>query len=323
MSVSAAGRGWETILPYIAPLVRYVEDSDVSEIMVNPSGRIFIERAGLLRDTCENFAAAQLEAAVVRIARDLGSDISARQPILETRLPDGSRVAAVMPPCSVGGITLTIRKFQYRRYGIQDLVNAGSLTATQFGVLREAVESRRNILISGGTGSGKTTLLNALAALIPPDQRIILIEDVNEIQVDLPNVVRLEARREQTEMPAVTIAQLLRVTLRLRPDRIILGEVRGAEAYEVLQALNTGHAGSLSTLQADTAKQATDRLTTCVLQRGGSLDHRYIRSWIASAVHLLVHLQRDAKSGLRTVTEILALNGYDLATDRYQFTAVG
>jgi pilus assembly protein CpaF len=315
--------GWDTILPYIVPLVPYVEDSDVSEIMVNPTGRIFIERAGLLEDTRQHFGSAQLEAAVIRIARELGSDISAKQPLLETRLPDGSRVAAVMPPCSVGGITLNIRKFQYRRYGVQDLVDAGSLTPAQFHVLRAAVENRRNILISGGTGSGKTTLLNALAALIPPDQRIVLIEDVNEIQIELSNVIRLEARREQPEMPAVTIAELLRVTLRLRPDRIILGEVRGAEAYELLQALNTGHSGSLSTLQADSARQATDRLTTCVLQRGGSLDHRYIRSWIASAVHLLVHLQRDPKSGIRTVTEILTLDGYDIGTDRYQFTAIG
>jgi pilus assembly protein CpaF len=227
-------------------------------------------------------------------------------------------VAAVLPPCSVGGITFTIRKFQHRRLTTGELVRLGSLSQPQLDCLAGAIHQRKNMLLSGGTGTGKTTLLSALAACIPEEDRIVVLEDVSEIHVDKPNVVRLEARREQPGMPAVSIADLLRATLRHRPDRIIVGEVRGAEAYELLQALNTGHSGSLSTLQADSAEQATARLTTCVMQRTTGLSHGHIRSWIADSIDILVHLER--RNGKRQVTQLLRIDGYDHDHDQYRFS---
>src|SRR5581483_5981362 len=192
-----------------------------------------------------------LQVAVRNIARTLGDDVSEEQPILDARLPDGSRVAAVIPPCSIGGTTLTIRKFQTRFFTADELVRAGTLSEMALDQIRTAVDARHNILISGGTSTGKTTLLNALAAFLPTTDRIVIIEDTAELQIDKPNVVRFEARRSQRDLPAVTIRDLLKATLRHRPDRIIVGEVRGAEAYDLLQALNTGHAGSLSTVHAN------------------------------------------------------------------------
>lgn len=313
-----AGAGWELLLPFLRPLAEYIEDPEVSEIMVNPDGGIYIERDGLLSPTSAVFAPAALEASVERIARRLGQDVSAGAPLFEGRLPDGSRVAAILPPCSVGGITLTIRKFQHRRFTAAELLRLHSIEASQLEVLAEVIRRRQNILISGGTGTGKTTLLNVLTEFIPEADRIILLEDVSEIYANKPNLVRLEARREQPGIPAVSIAELLRATLRHRPDRIIVGEVRGAEAYELLQALNTGHSGSLSTLQADSAEQATARLTTCVMQRTTTLSHAYIRSWIADSIQVLVHLVRC--QGKRQVAQILRLESYDHATDRYRFS---
>jgi pilus assembly protein CpaF len=181
--------------------------------------------------------------AVKNIARRLGDDISEQKPILDSRLPDGSRVAAVIPPCSIHGVTLTIRKFNGRHFTIEDLVKCGSLDAILVERLKNYVERRQNILISGGTGTGKTTLLNALGKLISDDDRILLIEDTSEIQLQKPNLVRFEARQAQAGLPAVAIRELLKASLRHRPDRIILGEIRGGEAFDLLQFLNTGHSG--------------------------------------------------------------------------------
>jgi pilus assembly protein CpaF len=314
-----SGEGWELLLPFIRPLVPFVEDPEVSEIMVNPDGRIFVERDGQIAFQPETrFPSAELEPAVERIARRLGGDITPTQPLFEGRLPDGSRVAAVLPPCSVGGITFTIRKFHHRRFTVEELVRLGTLSQRQLDCLAEAIHERKDILLSGGTGTGKTTLLSALAACIPAQDRIVLLEDVSEIHVDKPNVVRLEARREQPGMPAVTIADLLRAALRHRPDRIIVGEVRGAEAYELLQELNTGHSGSLSTLQADSAIQATARLTTCVMQRTTALSHGYMRSWIADSIDIFAHLER--RNGKRQLAQLLRLDGYDHNSDQYRFS---
>ena len=313
-----AGSGWELLLPFLRPLAEYIEDVEVSEIMVNPDGGIYVERDGLVSRTSAVFPPAALEASVERMARRLGQDVSPNAPLFEGRLPDGSRVAAILPPCSVGGITLTIRKFQHRRFTAAELVRLHSIEPWQLDLLADAIRRRQNILISGGTGTGKTTLLNVLTEFIPDDDRIILLEDVSEIYAHKPNLVRLEARREQPGTPAVSIADLLRATLRHRPDRIIVGEVRGAEAYELLQALNTGHSGSLSTLQADSAAQATSRLTTCVMQRTTSLSHAYIRSWIADSIHILIHLDRC--QGKRRVTQMLRLESYDHLHDRYNFS---
>jgi pilus assembly protein CpaF len=245
------------------------------------------------------------------------------QPLLDARLEDGSRVAAMFPPCAVTGATLTIRKFT-RRYTLDDLVQRGMLTATIASTLREALLAQQNILISGGTGTGKTTLLNALAAHIPDTDRIVVIEETAEIHLTQPNLLRLEARRAQipfgqeTPLPAVTITDLLRATLRHRPDRILLGEVRGPEAFDLLQALNTGHLGSLSTIHANAAEQALTRLAHCVLTANVGLPHRSIREAIALAIHLIVHVARI--HGCRRLTEVVRLAAYDARHDRFVLT---
>jgi pilus assembly protein CpaF len=227
---------FDVILPFLRPIAHLIEDQEVSEIMVNGSRRVFVERHGVLREACEvRIDERNLRVAVKNIARALGDDVSEEHPILDSRLPDGSRVAAVFPPCSVGGTTLTIRKFQTRFFTADELVRIGTLTPSVLTAVQSAMAGRKNILISGGTSTGKTTLLNAL---------VVLIEDTAELHLQRPNLVRFEARRAQGGLPAVTIRDLLRATLRHRPDRIIVGEVRGGEAFDLLQALNTGHAGT-------------------------------------------------------------------------------
>jgi len=313
--------GFELILPFLRPIERLILDERISEIMVNGSGRVFIEREGDLAEVADVcLTEKNLQVAVRNIARALGDEINEQQPLLDSRLPDGSRVAAVIPPCSIGGTTLTIRKFHSRQFTAEELVRIGSLTSEALGRLQEAITERQNILISGGTGTGKTTLLNALATSIADEERIVIIEDTAEIQLNKPNLVRFEARREQPNLPAVTIRDLVRATLRHRPDRILLGEVRGGEAFDLLQALNTGHSGTLSTIHANSAQQAIARLTSCVLQAGVELPYAAIRSNIADAVNLLLHIER--RQGRRYVSELVEVNSYDPANDRYEFTAV-
>jgi pilus assembly protein CpaF len=285
--------------------------------MINAGGRVFLERAGVLSQAdgvtlTEN----SLQVAVKNIARTLGDDITDEQPILDARLPDGSRVAAVIPPCSLGGTTLTIRKFHTRYFTIDELVRIGTLSSDAAVRIRDAVEARENILISGGTGTGKTTLLNALTAFLPPSDRIVVIEETSELQIAQANVVRFEARRAQREVPAVTVRDLLRATLRHRPDRVILGEVRGGEAYDLLQALNTGHAGTLSTIHANSATQALNRLASCVLQAGVDLPYEAIRHQIAESINIVLHL--DRRLGRRVVSGCLRVSGYVTGGDAYQ-----
>lgn len=254
------------------------------------------------------------------IARRLGDDISEAKPILDSRLPDGSRVAAILPPCSIDGITLTIRKFNTRNFRIADLIANGTLTSELADSLRDAVIQRKNILISGGTGAGKTTLLSILADFIPDNDRVLLIEDTAELNVRKNNLVRMEARREQSGIPSVTIRDLLKASLRHRPDRIIVGEIRGGEAFDLLQALNTGHAGSISTLHSNSAKQALSRLVDCVLQSNVEIPHHAIRSNIASSVDLLVHITRER--GRRVVAEVLEIASYSAEGDEYRFRSL-
>jgi pilus assembly protein CpaF len=301
---------FETILPFLRPIEHLILDPDISEIMVNSGSHIFIEKCGqLIQVPGITISEQALNAAVRNIARRLGDDISEEKPILDSRLPDGSRVAAVLPPCSIDGITLTIRKFNARHFKMMDLIENGTLTASTAEFLQGKIINRQNILISGGTGSGKTTLLNILADSIPDDERILLIEDTAELNIRKNNLVRFETRREQAELPAVTVRDLLKAALRHRPDRIIVGEVRGGEAFDLLQALNTGHAGSLCTLHANSARQAVTRFADCVLQSGIELPHRAIMANIGSAVDLLIHIGRV--KGQRTVSEIAAMQGFD------------
>jgi pilus assembly protein CpaF len=312
---------FETILPFLRPIEHLILDPDISEIMVNADSRIFIERNGELEAVNGIVLSEQaLYAAVKNIALRLGDDISETKPILDSRLPDGSRVAAIIPPCSIDGITLTIRKFNTRNFRIADLIANGTLTKDLADSLRNAVIQRKNILVSGGTGAGKTTLLSILADFIPDSDRVVLIEDTAELNVRKDNLVRFEARREQGEIPSVTIRELLKAALRHRPDRIIVGEIRGGEAFDLLQALNTGHAGSISTLHANSARQALSRFVDCVLQSKVEIPHRAIRSNIASSVDLLVHIARER--GKRVVAEVLETASYSAEDDEYQFRSL-
>src|SRR6202049_1133700 len=308
---------FETILPFLRPIEHLILDPDISEIMVNADSRIFIEKHGQVLPVHGITISEQaLCAAVKNIARRLGDDISEEKPILDSRLPDGSRVAAVLPPCSIDGITLTIRKFNTRHFTMADLIENRTLSADTAEFLREKVSNRQNILISGGTGSGKTTLLNILADSIPDDERILLIEDTAELNIRKNNLVRFETRREQTGLPAVTVRDLLKAALRHRPDRIIVGEVRGGEAFDLLQALNTGHSGTLSTIHANSAVQALARFSSCVVQSAVELPYQAVRYQIADAINLVLHLGRA--HGARVVRELIRIGGYDAQHGRYE-----
>ena len=312
---------FEVILPFLRPIAHLVLDPDITEVMVNGSKRVFVERDGVVLEVDDIIVDERnLKVAVKNIARALGDDVSEDKPILDSRLPDGSRVAAVIPPCSIGGTTLTIRKFQSRFFTVEELVRIGTIPSTVLGPIQSAIQQRRNILISGGTSTGKTTLLNAFTAFLPQNDRVIVIEDTAELQIDMVNLVRFEARREQTSTAAVTIRELLRATLRHRPDRIVLGEVRGGEAFDLLQALNTGHAGTLSTIHANSAEQALARFASCVVQSGVDLPYQAVRQQIGSAIDFVLNLERE--KGLRRVCELLRVISYDAASDSYRVEAL-
>jgi pilus assembly protein CpaF len=313
--------GFELILPFLKPIEHLILDDSISEIMVNGPDRVFIEKSGLLqRVQGVTLGEKSLMVAVKNIARRIGDDISESKPILDSRLPDGSRVAAVIPPCSLGGVTLTIRKFNTRHFEIEDLVEAGTLDANLANQLKEQVLARKNILISGGTGTGKTTLLNILGKFIPEDDRVLLIEDTAEIQLSLENLARFEARRAQNGLSAVTIRDLLKAALRHRPDRIVLGEVRGGEAFDLLQLLNTGHSGTLSTIHANSAKQGLARFTSCVLQSGVDLPYRAIKTNIADSLNILIQIERS--QGRRYISEVLEINSYNHDADVFDCSVI-
>jgi pilus assembly protein CpaF len=313
--------GFEMILPFLKPIEHLILDDSISEVMVNGPDQVFIEKGGFLQQVKGvSLGEKSLMVAVKNIARRLGDDISESKPILDSRLPDGSRVAAVIPPCSLSGVTLTIRKFNTRHFEMQDLINAGTLDRPLANRLEDYLLARKNILISGGTGSGKTTLLNILGKFIPEDERLLLIEDTAEIQMAQPNLVRFEARQAQNGVPAVAIRDLLKAALRHRPDRIILGEIRGGEAFDLLQLLNTGHSGTLSTIHANSARQGLARFTSCVLQSGLDLPYRAIKTNIADSLNVVIQIER--RPGHRFISEVLEINGYDPDADLYDFSAV-
>ena len=307
------------VFEFVPDLRPLLADKTITEIMVNGT-KVFIEQDGRVRAVAnlvidENL----LRAEINRLASNSDDEVSDRQPILDARLDDGSRIAAMLPPVSVGGPLLTIRKFTHR-FTIKDLEATGALSSADALTLIENVDSYSNILISGAAGTGKTTLLNAIGDLIPDGDRIAVIEDTSEIYLTKPNLIRLEAQRETQDRKSITIANLVRAVLRHRPDRIIVGEVRGAEAFDLLQALNTGHRGSLTTIHANSAEAALTRLAHCVLMAKPDIPYENVHEAIGDAINLVVHLQRV--QGRRTVTEVVEVYRYDLVTHQYEFQEV-
>ncbi|MDX6642195.1 MAG: pilus assembly protein CpaF [Solirubrobacteraceae bacterium] len=290
------------------PLERLLADDSVTEIMVNGPSDVWIERDGHLHKTTVRFTdVSHLRRIINKMVAEVGRRIDESSPMVDARMPDGSRVNAVIPPLSLSGPLVTIRKFGTHRLDLDDLVRVGTLTRETVDFLELCVQARLNVLISGGTGSGKTTLLNALSGGIPGAERIVTIEDAAELQLAQRHVLRLECRPKNIEGGGeVTIRDLVRNSLRMRPDRIVLGEVRGAEALDMLQAMNTGHDGSLCTVHANSTRDALARIETSVLMAGYDLPLRAVRQQIASALELIVHLERlhDGSRKVIAITEV-------------------
>jgi pilus assembly protein CpaF len=287
------------------PLERLLADDSVTEIMVNGPYDVWVERQGRLYETTVRFTDdSHLRRIINKMVAQVGRRVDESSPMVDARLPDGSRINAIIPPLSLSGPLLTIRKFSKKRLDMGDLVRLGTLSTETVEFLQRCVLAELNVLISGGTGSGKTTLLNALSTAIPDADRIVTIEDAAELRLNQRHVLRLEARPKNIEGEGeIPIRELVRNSLRMRPDRIIVGEVRGAEALDMLQAMNTGHDGSLSTVHANTPRDALSRVETMVLMAGYELPVRAIRQQVASAIDLLVHLER-LEDGSRRVTAI-------------------
>src|SRR6059036_276702 len=300
----------DDILGYgpIEPLLR---DDSVTEIMINAPDRVYIERGGKLEHTPVRFVDdSHLLRIIDKIVSQVGRRVDEASPMVDARLPDGSRVNAIIPPLALRGPTLTIRKFSRDPYTMNDLISFGSISPKAAQFLAACVKGKLNILISGGTGTGKTTTLNAMSAFIPGEERIVTIEDAAELQLQQEHVITLESRPPNIEgQGEIRIRELVRNALRMRPDRIIVGEVRGAETLDMLQAMNTGHEGSLTTIHANNPRDALARLETLVMTAGVELPHRAIREQISSAFDLLVQIQRlvDGSRRITAVTEVLRM----------------
>ena len=294
----------------LGALEQFLADDTITEIMVNRPDQIYIERDGRLELTTARFLnEGQVRAVIQRIVQPLGRHVDESVPYVDARLPDGSRVHAIIPPLAIDGSKLTIRKFFKNRLTTDDLLRLGSLNRQIARFLEMMVRNRANIMISGGTGSGKTTLLNVLSNFIPDNQRIITVEDAAELKISKRHVISLESRSPNTEgTGAVSIRELVRNTLRMRPDRIVVGECRGGEALDMLQAMNTGHDGSLTTIHANTSRDALARLETLVLMAGVELPSRAIREQIAAGIHFVVQVSR-MPDGSRKVTDITEISG--------------
>ena len=313
----------DDILGY-GPLEPFLRDPDVTEVMVNGPGSIYVERGGRLHPVEGGFADDNhLRRTIEKIVARVGRRVDESSPMVDARLPDGSRVNAIIPPLALDGPILTIRKFATDPYRVDDLVGFGTMTRPVADFLAACVKGRLNILVSGGTGAGKTTTLNMLSSFIPEDERIVTIEDSAELQLDQEHVLRLEARPPNVEgRGEVTIRDLVRNSLRMRPDRIVVGEVRDAAALDMLQAMNTGHDGSICTVHSNSPRDALARLETMVLMAGLDLPVRAIREQVASAIDLIVHQTRfkDGSRRFTHVTEVVGMEG-DVVTlqDIYLF----
>jgi pilus assembly protein CpaF len=310
------------------PIQPLLDDPDVSEVMVNGPKKVFIEKSGKLTKTPVTFDDDDHVLRVIdRIILPLGRRVDADTPTVDARLPDGSRVNAVIRPVSIDGPSITIRKFKKDKLSIQQLIDFGSLTSQMAEFIRACVLAHLNIVISGGTGSGKTTLLNVLSSYIQEEERIVTIEDAAELQLQQDHVLRMETKVANTDgKGAVTIRDLVRNSLRMRPDRIIVGECRGGEALDMLQAMNTGHDGSLTTLHANSPRDAISRMETMVLMAGMDLPLKVVRQQISSAVDLIIQ-QTRLKDGSRKVTAITEVVGMEgdivVLTDIFKFEQTG
>jgi len=295
------------------PLERLLADESVTEVMVNGPFDVWVERQGRLYETTVRFNDdSHLRRIINKMVAQVGRRIDESSPMVDARLPDGSRVNAIIPPLSLTGPLVTIRKFSKKRMEMSDLIKLGTLSTETVEFLQRCVQAELNILVSGGTGSGKTTLLNALSTAIPDDDRIVTIEDAAELRLNQRHVLRLEARPKNIEGEGeIPIRELVRNSLRMRPDRIIVGEVRGAETLDMLQAMNTGHDGSLSTVHANAPRDALARIETMVLMAGYDLPVKAIRQQVASALDMIVHLERleDGSRRVTSITEVQRMEG--------------
>ena len=311
------------ILGY-GPIEPYLADDSVTEVMVNGYNRIYLERFGRIEPTDASFVDDDhLLRIIDKIVSQVGRRVDESSPMVDARLPDGSRVNAIIPPLSLLGPTLTIRKFSRDPYTMDDLIGFDTLTTTAADFLKACIEGKLNVLISGGTGTGKTTTLNALSAFIPETERIVTIEDAAELQLQQEHWVRLESRPPNVEGEGeVKIRELVRNALRMRPDRIVVGEVRGAETLDMLQAMNTGHEGSLTTIHANSPRDALSRLETMVLMSGLQFPVKAIREQVASALDLIVHLTRlvDGSRRVSKITEVIGMES-DVVTLQDVFVA--
>jgi pilus assembly protein CpaF len=300
----------------LGPLEVLLADPAVEEVMVNGPGRVYVERAGRIEATEVEFAGEEeLRNAIERILAPLGRRVDELSPMVDARLADGSRVNVVIPPLAIDGPAVSIRRFGARRPGPDELVELGTLSPERRELLERAVRERRSILVSGGTGSGKTTLLNALSSFVDPAERVVTIEDAAELRLQQPHVVRLESRQAGVEgRGEVSIRDLLRNALRMRPDRIVIGEVRGAEALDLLTALNTGHDGALSTVHANSPADALSRLETLALMAGLGLPHAAIAEQVRRGIDLVVHIERRP-DGARVVSDVAEAVGGEAGID--------
>ena len=306
----------ELILPFLRPVEPLLLDDGISEIMGNPDSTWWYERDGILeRDQSICFEADKLRTGLEVIANKLGKKLDENTPFLNAQLPDGSRLAAVIPPVVRPAPAMVIRKFSSRKYTLDDLIARGTLTAELAGYLTRQIEAGKTTLISGGTGSGKTTLLNILAQSIPSHERIVIIEDTTELSIQKPNILAVECQTDTYKNP-ISFDDLLKNALRWRPDRIILGEVRGVEARTLLDSFNTGHSGALATIHANSATKALRRFANLAMRSHQQTTIEDIEAEIGEAVHLVIHIERQL--GRRTVREVIAVEGYDRHSQSFQ-----
>ncbi|MCB0346410.1 MAG: Flp pilus assembly complex ATPase component TadA [Bdellovibrionales bacterium] len=331
-SLSASSKSddfyWKSMANFLGPIWHYQEDETVSEIMINGPEEIYIERKGRLQLAPEKFTEGQLHAAILNIAQYVGRRVSEEEPYLDARLPDGSRVAVLLQPCSRKGAAVAIRKFSKEALTLEKLIGFGSMTPDMALFLKACVVLKKNIVISGGTSSGKTSLLNVVSGLVPDDERIITIEDSAELQLTQDHVVPMETKPpDKKGRGQVTIRDLVKVSLRMRPDRVIVGEIRGGEAIDLLQAMNTGHSGSMCTIHANSPRQSLSRMETLSLFSGLEIPMLALREQVSSAIDIVIQAARlpDHSRKVTHITEIgqLQEGGIYVVNDIYKFVREG